>query len=109
MEDLWCKIYLRPKVPPNDLRDVIAQLVSGSPTNVRSVETRTLSIDVMQNRAGSYVSDDFVEWPFHLDIEPANAEVGRPEFVSEVRALLQGLHERTVDAVPACSFEDELR
>ena len=49
MDDLWCKIYLRPKTPPNDLRDIIAQLISGSPTNVRSVESWSLLIDVMQN------------------------------------------------------------
>ena len=108
MDDLSCTIYLRPNAPPNDMKEFIARLTGGAVIIQRTVQTDALQIDVFQNKQGTSMTEDFVLWPFYLEVESAAASVTRDAFIDGLRALLQGLRENHVDAIPACDFEDEL-
>lgn len=89
------------------MEQFIARLLGGAAT-LRTAESDTLRVDVFQNKNGTSLTEDFVLWPFYLEVEPAAVSVTRSRFISELRAFLLVLRENQVDAIPACEFEDEL-
>jgi hypothetical protein len=107
VDDLYCKIYLRPVTPPNDLEDYLARVVGGT-RDVRTIQNDSLIVDVFQNEGGTSLTEDFVLWPAYLEVEPAEASAGRAAFIDAVKVLLQSLRVNEIDAVAACDFEDEL-
>jgi hypothetical protein len=80
----------------------------GGTIALRTVQIDTLVIDVFQNSQGDSLTEDFVQWPFYLEVGPGEGSLSRGRFIAELRALLQRLRDSEVDAVPACDFEDEL-
>jgi len=95
-------------VSRDDLATEVARLIHGE-RDGWDVEGPICEASVRRNkRADKANPDDFINFPYYIDVEPANAEVAGDCYMATVGALLQGLWALGYDAVAACDFEDEL-
>ncbi|RZJ97159.1 MAG: hypothetical protein EON88_03900 [Brevundimonas sp.] len=104
-DDLYCKVYAIGPATNVAMREVLTT-VAGGTFELRTLETGSLIIDLIETAGGD--AADFANWPFQLEID-AQPGVGRDDFIAAIRALLDGLRARAVQAVPSCDFEDQLR
>lgn len=107
-EGISCKIYLVADIKPKEFGMTIAEIV-GASYKLGSIEIGSLSIDTTYDKFGRFDSDDFVEWPFFIDVYAANEAIARETYISAVRKILSDLRANGFRAVPACDFEDELK
>ena len=110
MSDSYCKVYLDSGLGTTEIKTLVRSIVGGS-IDGRTVDVDGVHFDVFENRPfGRTLSlDDFVRWPFYLEIEPSGDNAGKAdEFVSLIVLLLVGLRENGVRAVASCDFEERL-
>jgi hypothetical protein len=104
-DDLYCKVYLKGPPSLEAMRTVLTG-VTGVAFDRRTLTTGPLIIDLLANVDGS--GEDFVTWPFYLEIDATTGAEAAP-FIAEIRRLLTGLQAASVQTVPSCDFEDQLR
>lgn len=110
-DDLYCKIYLN-GVSGIDVLGKLLMDVFGCSSEGRSFRLGGLLVDVFDNRSAGHPAaaadeDDFVRWPFYLEVEPASGGDSRV-FLEDLVALLKGLRSQGLKAIPSCSFEDRI-
>ena len=103
----YCKIFLN-GLDREAAQRAVVRLLDGTPQRFFSIQSEFVHVDVRRNDDHDPSRlDDFLFWPIYLDV------MRRPNASNEsvrasVSALLRGLWQGDVDAVPACDFEDEL-
>ncbi len=108
--DLYCKVYVDGNVSHASLITLISTLLDGR-VERRSVSGTYFVADVFVNKQAKFIAepDDFVEWPFYLEIEPDNAQNIDPQlYLNSLASLLSALNAKGLKVVPACGFENEL-
>jgi hypothetical protein len=107
--ELYCKVYLDGDGNAASIKQMIADVLRGNLTR-RTIRSETLLIDVFDNRkAGASESpDDFVRWPYYLEVEPIDPHIKFDSYVSALAFFLNGLRKKGLSVVPSCDFEDEL-
>lgn len=109
-DDLYCKVYLDGVSDLNVIKTLLVEAV-GSPIEGRTMQTSELLIDIFDNRsAGPPASlDDFVRWPFYLEIEPRNNDDAELDsFLEKLAEVLKIIVGKGLRAIPSCAFEERL-
>jgi hypothetical protein len=115
-ENLYCKMFIDFKGELSDADQLIAQLTNGSiKFKWGLIETAFAELDVRKNdsfktpkeRRSKDPEDAFLFWKYYIDIEPTEG-TARTNYVSMIGRLLLDLWAKEINAVAACSFEDEL-
>lgn len=115
-EDLYCNLFIDFEGDLKEADNLIAKLTNGSlKSSVRVIETTFAEMDVRRNDGyktpkelrSKDPGDDFLFWKYHIDIEPKEGAT-RQAYISMISRLLLDLWAQGVDAVAACSFEDQL-
>lgn len=109
-DDLYCKVYLQSDIATKAMQTLIATILEGR-IDGRTIESKNLQVDLFENRfVGQPASaEDFVRWPFYLEIGTVSAnEVKLDAFVIEIAALLRRLRETGVRSMASCDFEEQL-
>ncbi len=110
-EILYCKIFVEGSPSREDLTAVLCNGLSGVATG-NTIIASHLEVDVIENddfiaRPKRRDPNDFVHFRYFLDVEPA-AGADRVGYVARVGDTLRVLERSGLQAVAACSFEDEL-
>jgi len=108
--DLYCKVYIDGNVSHASLITLISMLLDGK-VERRSVSSTYFVADVFVNKHAKFIAEpnDFVEWPFYLEIEPDNAQTIDPQlYLNSLASLLSALNAKGLKVVPSCDFENEL-
>jgi hypothetical protein len=110
-EILYCKIFVEGSLSRDDLTALLCNGLHGVATG-NTIIASHLEIDVIDNddfvaRSKRRDPNDFVHFPYFLDVEPATG-AERLGYVARVGDTLKVLERGGLQAVAACSFEDEL-
>jgi hypothetical protein len=112
MEDLFAKFYVDTSQSHEALLDSVARILNGE-VNDWTVESQVIEADVRPNddyrspeRASS--PDDFVYFPYTLDVELTDGGQGLQAFLDEVSKVMIGLWDSGMRVVVACDWEDRL-
>jgi hypothetical protein len=115
-ENLYCKMFIDFSGELSEADELIAKLTNGSiKFKWGLIEAEFAELDVRRNDdfktpkelRSKDPADAFLFWKYYIDIEPKEGTV-RAKYVSTVAQLLLELWAKKVNAVAACSFEDEL-
>lgn len=108
-DDLYCKVYLDATFSVASVRELMATLTEGT-LKGRSIFSKELMIDVFENKTKSadYPPNDFVQWPFYLEIEPSGDNISFDTYLSALASVLRGLQAQDIRVTPSCDFEDQL-
>jgi hypothetical protein len=100
-DDLYCKVYLTGVADRQRLEVALAQASKG---------VAGLSIDIFSNRHDPPLTpDDFVRWPFYLEIEPADPQASSFDaFLAALASVLTALRAQGLRTVASCDFETAL-
>lgn len=115
-EDLYCKMFIDFEDELSDADELVSRLTN-SPIKFKwgLIETAYAELDVRRNDdfktpkelRSTDPEDAFLFWKYYIDIEPKDG-VSRTQYVSTVGRLLLELWSKGINAIAACSFEDEL-
>lgn len=112
MEDLFAKLYVDTSLEHGSLLATVARILDGEVADW-TVESQVIEADVRPNddyrspeRASS--PDDFVYFPYTLDVEPSGSGPGLEAFLQEVSKVMLGLSDSGMRVVVACDWEDRL-
>ena len=108
-DDLYCKVYVAGVADAASLKAALADITGGS-VQGRCISTPPLEVDVFdQSRhMPADAGDDFVRWPFYLEV---GATAGAGEFaawLAALAALLNNMAARGLRVVASGDFENEL-
>lgn len=115
-ENLYCNLFIDFEGEPKEAEDLIAELTKGIiNSSPWFIETTFAELDVRKNDGYKTLKemrspdpdDGFLFWKYHIDIEPSEY-VSRSIYISNVSKLILKLWAKGINAVAACSFEDEL-
>jgi len=110
MEDLSCKIYIFASLSRQSLLELLAEITQGN-LSAGTVETSWGLLDVLRNSDTdlSKVSneDGFLYYPYFAEVEAAS-DATRTVLTKAIGGLLEALWAKSIKAVAACDFEDEL-
>ena len=109
-EDLYCKIYLDGGSDVHVVKALVVEITRGS-LEGRTVGAHGLLIDVFENKQVPGVvaaRDDFVHWPFYLEVEASHG-VKFDEYLASLASLLIELRSNGLRVVPSCDFETQLK
>ena len=111
--DTYCKVFVQGVTDRNGLIQLVAQILEGQ-VERRTVEGSGLSVDVNKNeycdpQAASRGDEQFINFPFYLDLEPIGGIKSDESYIAGVEFFLDGLRAAGQTFVTACDFEDELR
>lgn len=115
-ENLYCKIFIDFSGELSEADQLIAKLTNGSiQFKWGLIETAFAELDVRRNDdfktpkelKSKDPRDGFLFWKYYIDIEPTEG-TARTTYISMVGRLLLDLWAKGINAVAACSFEDEL-
>ena len=106
------KIFINTSLARDELIAIMARIVDGQITR-RTIEGAGLIIDVIKNEDFNQElavrgTDEFIRFPFYLDVEPQHSGMPDSAFKEAIRRLLSGLREAGLMFVTAADFEDEL-
>mgnify|MGYP000959024936 CR=1 FL=1 len=115
-EDLYCKMFIdfNDEIARADI--LIARLAHGTIKYAWGlIETKIAELDVRKNDdfktpqelRSKDPEDAFLFWKYYIDIEPKEGTSSQA-YISMISQLLLDLWAQGVDAVAACSFEDQL-
>lgn len=108
-EDLYCKIYVDAPIDKEALKQVLLE-ISGGRLVALTVTTDFFELSVFRTRPGALCGlDDFLYWPYYLEIEPVNDGTDEEVYMSALASMIRELEARGFGAVPSCSFEDRLQ
>ena len=107
--DLYCKVYVAGAPDIAALKALVAD-TAGTAVERRTVRTALLEVDVFdQSRhVPAEAGDDFVRWPYYLEIEAADDQVTFDAFLAAIAGLLNGLRTRGLRVMASCDFEEQL-
>lgn len=94
----------------DDLYPYLCTMISGEMEPIRTIKTDWGEMDLRRNpdiKPQEEVSDDFIIWPYYLDIEP-KAGVDESEYIGQIGRLLKALKQKDIKAVAACDFEEKV-
>lgn len=111
-DDLYCKIYIKTELSKEVLLNQIAVAVNGS-VIIRTITTENMEIDLVENEDySSEISnkpDEFLYYPFYLEIDPiVEINFSRQTYIETISKLLKSLWKEAGDAIAACDFEAQL-
>lgn len=98
-----CQIYLRGGSRPS-VTELVAAVLGAQPGDRYTVRRGRTVFEIRHNPDAG-LADDFIGWPFTIEAE--SDEPG-PALVEAVSLVLRAAWNRSLDAVAACDFEDEL-
>ncbi len=112
MNELYAKVYVDQGVKHDDLISIVADAVGGEASRW-TVEAPGLEIDVRPNDdhrspQRTLDADDFVYFPFALDVEAVNDGVSVEAFVGLLSKLMLNIRSAGPRLVVACDWESEL-
>lgn len=112
MDDLFAKFYVDTTLDHGRLLAAVARILGGEVSRF-TVESPVVEADVRPNddhRSPQRASapDDFVYFPFTLDVEPAGGGTDLDAFLAAISAIMVGLAEADMRVVVACDWEDRL-
>jgi hypothetical protein len=113
--DLDCKIYVEAELKPEELAGLVASALAGATQGAspaRTVHTPHAEIDVRKNREADAhrareFPDGFLYFRYALELYPRPA-ARHADRVSLATRILEVLWSRSLPAVAACAYEDEL-
>jgi hypothetical protein len=107
---LNCKLFLQSDMPRPALAEILAHAAQGR-VEGNSMVGATFEINVRLNDDFDPLRleapDDFVYFPYFLDIEASSGQT-RESHIALVTRLLECLWAERIMAAAACDFEDEL-
>jgi hypothetical protein len=112
MNARFAKAYVDGDVQHARMLDVIADAVDGD-VDGWTVEAGGIEIDVRPNedcrsRQHNTDPDDFVFFPFTLDIETVDEAADLDEFLRVISSVMRRLHSDGMRIVVACDWESQL-
>jgi hypothetical protein len=113
MADLYTKLYVRTTVSHAQLLNMVASIARGT-VDAWTVVGRGLEIDVRPNEdavgtePSSEPSEAFLHSPFTVEVVSDAGPAGLRRYLSEVGALMTGLHKAGMQVVANCDWEDKL-
>ncbi|MBK1690200.1 hypothetical protein [Rubrivivax gelatinosus] len=110
-DDLYCKVYLAGAADSAAAKAAISA-ATGQRFERRGAQVAGLRVEVFDNGQPGWkatdADDDFVRWPVCLEVEPMDADMAQPAFITALAGLLNRLDAQGLRSVPSCNFEDEL-
>jgi hypothetical protein len=112
MAELGSTVFVRFEGSLEDLLDVVTSLAIGRRER-RTVTREPYKLYVrpndyrLQQDAGSR-ADDFLQYPYTVDILADSNDVHLEDYLGFVGQLLVALHAKEMDVVTACDWEDRL-
>lgn len=107
-EDLYCKIYVDAPIGKEALKQALLE-ISGGHLVALTVTTDIFELSVFRTRPGALGGlDDFLRWPYYLEIEPVSDGTDEEAYLSALASLIRALLAKGFGAVPSCGFEDQL-
>ena len=115
-DDLYCKMFFDFKEESADADKLVARLANGVIKHSWGlIDTQNAELDVRRNddyktpkeSRSNDPADAFLFWKYYIDIEPKEGTT-RQAYITVVGKLLLDLWAQGINAVAACSFEDEL-
>lgn len=110
-DSLYCKIYLSSEKQIEELYLMINDILTGELEPIRTIKTEWGELDLRYNsdfdaeRLKKNV-DDFIFWPYYLDIEPNNGI--EQMYIEKIAMLINHLKSKNIKVIASCDFEDEL-
>lgn len=110
--NLYCKVFINTQLDEASLVKIIAQLINGKISQINSISSDYLDLDVISNKEfdEKYINlpiDGFLFYKYFLDVEPMPG-IKYDDYISQLKILIKGLREKGFNVVPACAFENEL-
>jgi hypothetical protein len=112
MDELFATFYVDSSRPYAGVLQAVAKVLDGEVARW-TVETEFLEVDVRSNddyrspqRASS--PDNFLYFPYTLDVEAVGGNVGLDPFLAAVSKLMIGLAGLGMRVVVACDWEEQL-
>lgn len=108
----FAKAYIDGDVKHATILNLVADAVDGD-VHGWTVEANGIEIDVRPNddfrsKGRRSDPDDFVYFPFTLDVEAVDAVVDLDGFLAVLSSLMQRLHSERMRVVAACDWESQL-
>ena len=112
MEDLFAKFYVDSSLEHGSLLATVARILDGEVDNW-TVESQVVEADVRPNDdygspEGASSPDDFVYFPYTLDVEPVAGDTKLQAFLGAISKIMVGLADSGMRVVVACDWEDRL-
>ena len=112
MSELYAKLFVDTSADHAALLRVVRDCTNGVQDDwtivSSSVEAEVRPNDDSRLPARDDSPDDFVYFPFTIDIEPVNAGCGLDEFLKGISTIVVGLAQSGMRVVAACDWEDAL-
>lgn len=111
-DNLYCKIFIDSELEYERLFILIENCVAGYKETINYITTDWCEICVQQNEEFSSEQysrncNDFIYWPYYLDIEPR--DINKGDYIRYITNLIDRLRKHCKGIVIACDFEDEIR
>lgn len=109
MSELFAKLFVRTERDLSSLISTVAEIVSGRVEPFGGVQAGNFELDVGANEYRELTSeDDFMRFPYAIDVFVLSASVSEAEFVEFLSRAMRALHERRMQVVAACDWEESL-
>ncbi|MGF6191293.1 hypothetical protein [Serratia sp. 2723] len=106
--ELYCTFYLNSTRDLSEIDNLIFEKIKNVTSRKGSIKTDILTICSFRNPDRS--CDDFMCWPYRLDVEPIEEDTAEyTSFVNAAKELNHILKSNGVDVVVSCDFEDEFK
>ena len=105
-DDYYCKIFIDASITKDELTNEIENLLE-TKSEVYIIESENAEICINTNKEFSKAKDDFLFYPFYLDIIPKE-NTTLENYIKELKKIISHIIFLNYKAIPACDFEEEL-
>ena len=111
-KSLYCKIFIDSELEYKDLFTLIENSIAGHKEAVTYISSDWCEVCVQKNKEFNIEQysrncNDFIYWPYYLDIEPK--DVNKGDYIRSIANLIDRLRVHCKGIIIACDFEDEIR
>lgn len=85
----YCKLYIRSSLCLSQVYRILTKILNSKITG-RTIKTSILIVDVFENKNFCFEAENFVFWPFYLEIEAIDG-VNEEDFIASIQTLIDNI------------------